>query len=360
MSLGGLYIIGTERHESRRIDNQLRGRAGRQGDPGRSRFYIALDDDLMRLFGGDRIAPMIEKLGLDDEAIEYGLLSKQIESAQKRVEGRNFDIRRHVLQYDDVMNAQREVIYGQRREVLSGADVRDQIQKMVDEQIELGIGEHCSEHSIPEEWDLKGLGEYLNELFTYPAGAFENLSEDQYMDMTVQKITERLKKEIWDAYMGLVHKAEEAQVDMCEVERVVLMRVVDQKWMDHIDDMDQLRQGIGLRAYGQKDPVVAYKIEGYNMFEEMVANIHHDVVRTLYHARINKVPAQREAPRAVETTASHAAPAGAHEGGSGAAAGAPNQPPRQMPVHAPKKIGRNDPCPCGSGKKYKNCCGKNA
>ena len=360
VSLGGLYIIGTERHESRRIDNQLRGRAGRQGDPGRSRFYIALDDDLMRLFGGDRIAPMIEKLGLDDEAIEYGPLSKQIESAQKRVEGRNFDIRRHVLQYDDVMNAQREVIYGQRREVLSGADVRDQIQKMVDEQIELGIGEHCSEHSIPEEWDLKGLGEYLNELFTYPAGAFENLSEDQYMDMTVQKITERLKKEIWDAYMGLVHKAEEAQVDMGEVERVVLLRVVDQKWMDHIDDMDQLRQGIGLRAYGQKDPVVAYKIEGYNMFEEMVANIHHDVVRTLYHARINKVPAQREAPRAVETTASHAAPAAAHEGGSGAAAGAPNQPPRQMPVHAPKKIGRNDPCPCGSGKKYKNCCGKNA
>ena len=359
-ALGGLYIIGTERHESRRIDNQLRGRAGRQGDPGRSRFYIALDDDLMRLFGGDRIAPMIEKLGLDDEAIEYGLLSKQIESAQKRVEGRNFDIRRHVLQYDDVMNAQREVIYGQRREVLSGADVRDQIQKMVDEQIELGIGEHCSEHSIPEEWDLKGLGEYLNELFTYPAGAFENLSEDQYMDMTVQKITERLKKEIWDAYMGLVHKAEEAKVDMGEVERVVLLRVVDQKWMDHIDDMDQLRQGIGLRAYGQKDPVVAYKIEGYNMFEEMVANIHHDVVRTLYHARINKVPAQREAPRAVETTATHAAPAGAHEGGSGAAAGAPNQPPRQMPVHAPKKIGRNDPCPCGSGKKYKNCCGKNA
>ena len=342
VALGGLYIIGTERHESRRIDNQLRGRAGRQGDPGRSRFYIALDDDLMRLFGGERIAPMIEKLGLEDDVpIEYGLLSKQIESAQKRVEGRNFDIRRHVLQYDDVMNAQREVIYQQRREVLDGADVREQIHKMVDEQIEYGIAAHCSEHAIPEEWDFKGLGEYLNGVFGYPATAFDNLTEQQLLDLTVSKLSEKLKGEIWNAYMGLVEKAQEANVDMGDVERIILLRVVDQKWMDHIDDMDQLRQGIGLRAYGQKDPVVAYKIEGYNMFEEMIANIQHDVVRTLYHARINKVPTRREAPKTVEGPAPAAEKTG----------------PR--PVRAAQKVGRNDPCPCGSGKKYKNCCGKN-
>ncbi len=358
VSLGGLYIIGTERHESRRIDNQLRGRAGRQGDPGRSRFYIALDDDLMRLFGGDRIAPLVEKLGMGDDSLDYRVLSRQIESAQKRVEGRNFDIRRHVLQYDDVMNAQREVIYGQRREVLQGADVRDQIRKMVEEEIDLGMNQYTSEHSIPEEWDLAGLGDYLHTLFGYPANAFAGLTEEQYMDLTVSKLSERLKKEIWDAYMGLVGKAEEAGIDMGEVERVILLRVVDQKWMDHIDDMDQLRQGIGLRAYGQKDPVVAYKIEGYNMFEEMVANIRHDVVRTLYHARINKVPEKREAPRAVEANDPGAARLDARQ--SANAGGAPQQTPRQMPVHAPKKIGRNDPCPCGSGKKYKNCCGRNA
>ncbi len=340
VALGGVYIIGTERHESRRIDNQLRGRAGRQGDPGKSRFYIALDDDLMRLFGGDRIAPMIEKLGLEDDVpIEYGLLSKQIESAQKRVEGRNFDIRRHVLQYDDVMNAQREIIYKQRREVLDGADVRDQIHKMVEEQIEYGVGMHCQENTIAEEWDLKGLAEYLNGVFRYPANAFDNLTEQQYLDLTPSKLTERLKGEIWNAYMSLVQKADEADVDMSEIERIVLLQVVDQKWMDHIDDMDQLRQGIGLRAYGQKDPVVAYKMEGFNMFEEMVANIQHDVVRTLYHARINKVPQRREPPKAVE---------GPAEAGA-----------VKKTVKAAPKIGRNDPCPCGSGKKYKNCCGRN-
>ena len=342
VELGGLYIIGTERHESRRIDNQLRGRAGRQGDPGKSRFYIALDDDLMRLFGGERIAPMIERLGLEEDVpIEYGMLSKQIESAQKRVEGRNFDIRRHVLQYDDVMNAQREVIYKQRREVLDGIDVHEQIHKMVDDQIEYGIGAHCSEHTIPEEWDFKGLEDYLHTLFAYPANAFDNLTEDQYAAITLKNLTEKLKKEIWDAYARLAKEAEAANVDMGEIERVVLLRVVDQKWMDHIDDMDQLRQGIGLRAYGQKDPVVAYKMEGYNMFEEMVANIQHDVVRTLYHARINRVPERREAPKAAE----------------GPAEAKPVK--KNVPVHAAQKIGRNDPCPCGSGKKYKNCCGKN-
>ena len=348
VALGGLYIIGTERHESRRIDNQLRGRSGRQGDPGRSRFYIALDDDLMRLFGGERIAPMIEKLGLEDDVpIEYGMLSKQIENAQKRVEGRNFDIRRHVLQYDDVMNAQREVIYKQRRQVLDGADMREQIHGMVDDQIAYGVGAHCSEHVIPEEWDFKGLNEYLNQVFAYPLGRFDNLSEQDYMKLDAGKLTDKLEGEIWSAYSHLVEQAEEAGVDMNEIERVVLLRVVDQKWMDHIDDMDQLRHGIGLRAYGQKNPVDAYKTEGSMMYDEMIANIQHDVVRTLYHARINKVPERREAPKAADP----AAVAQAQRTQNAA---------RQPVRNTQPKVGRNDPCPCGSGKKYKNCCGRNA
>ena len=348
VALGGLYIIGTERHESRRIDNQLRGRSGRQGDPGRSRFYIALDDDLMRLFGGERIAPMIEKLGLEDDVpIEYGMLSKQIENAQKRVEGRNFDIRRHVLQYDDVMNAQREVIYKQRRQVLDGADMREQIHGMVDDQIAYGVGAHCSEHVIPEEWDFKGLSEYLNQVFAYPLGRFDGLTEQDYMKLDAGKLTDKLEGEIWGAYSQLVAQAQEAGVDMNEIERVVLLRVVDQKWMDHIDDMDQLRHGIGLRAYGQKNPVDAYKTEGSMMYDEMIANIQHDVVRTLYHARINKVPERREAPKAADP----AAVAQAQRTQNAA---------RQPVRNTQPKVGRNDPCPCGSGKKYKNCCGRNA
>jgi len=348
VELGGLHIIGTERHESRRIDNQLRGRSGRQGDPGKSRFYIGLDDDLMRLFGGDRIAPMVERLGLEDDVpIEMGMLSKQIENAQKRVEGRNFDIRRHVLQYDDVMNAQREVIYGQRRQVLDGVDMHEQIHGMVEDTIEYIVGTYCNDHTISEEWDFKGLNENLNSVFGYPMGVFENLTEQQYMQLTVKKLTERLKGEIWAAYDRLEKQAVEAGVDMNEIERVVLLRVVDQKWMDHIDDMDQLRQGIGLRAYGHTDPVAAYKQEGSDMYDEMIANIRMDVVKTLYHARINKVPERKEAVKPVQTP-DQVAEAQRTQAG------------KKTVQRSAAKVGRNDPCPCGSGKKYKQCCGKNA
>ncbi len=339
VALGGLYIIGTERHESRRIDNQLRGRAGRQGDPGKSRFYIALDDDLMRLFGGDRIAPMVEKLGLEDDVpIEYGLLSKQIENSQKRVEARNFDIRRHVLEYDDVMNAQREVIYAQRRDVLHGADVRAQIHGMMDDQIDFAIGHFCPEAQIPEEWDWKALAEDLNDIFNYPIDAFDKMTEDDYMGMSVKKLNEKLKAETWMVYNKLIEETTKNDIDMSEIERIILLRVVDQKWMNHIDDMDQLRDGIGLRAYGQKDPAQMYKIEGSNMYDEMIANIQHDVVKTIFHAKINKVPERREAPKPVE-------------------GGAPVE--KRTVRKTDNKIGRNDLCPCGSGKKYKNCCGKN-
>ena len=339
VSLGGLYIIGTERHESRRIDNQLRGRAGRQGDPGKSRFYIALDDDLMRLFGGDRIAPMVERLGLEDDVpIEYGLLSKQIENSQKRVEARNFDIRKNVLEYDDVMNAQREVIYAQRRDVLRGADVRAQIHGMMEDQIDLALATFCPESQLPEEWDWKGLAEDLNDVFNYPVNAFDNLTEDDYMGMSHKKLSEKLKEETWAVYNRLIEETAKNDIDMSEIERIILLRVVDQKWMNHIDDMDQLRDGIGLRAYGQKDPAQMYKIEGSNMYDEMIGNIQHDVVKTIFHAKINKVPARREAPKPVEGAA----------------------PTEKRTVRkTDKKIGRNDPCPCGSGKKYKNCCGKN-
>jgi len=337
VELGGLHIIGTERHESRRIDNQLRGRSGRQGDPGSSRFYISLEDDLMRLFGSDRIKGLVASLGMqDDQPIEHKLLSGQIEQAQKRVEGNNFNIRKHVLQYDDVMNVQREIIYSQRRDVLEGKNLRDSIMNMVETLIDSAMEVYLGDTSYQDEWDLKGLAAYL-ERICIPSGYIDSL------DANVQVLTKPdLKKKLLEIAEEAYRKQEEVngEENMREAERVITLKVVDRKWMDHIDAMDQLRQGISLRAYGQKDPVMEYKFEGYEMFQDMVKSIQEEVVTLLYHIRVQaNMPKREKVAEPVE--ASHG-----------------NQP--RKPVVKDAKIGRNDPCPCGSGKKYKKCCGANA
>ncbi len=331
---GGLEIIGTERHESRRIDNQLRGRSGRQGDPGASRFYISLEDDLMRLFGSEKISGIVEALGLEeDQPIEHKMLSNAIETAQKRVEGRNFNIRKHVLQYDDVMNQQREVIYSQRQNVLNGEDLKASIIKMVEALIDHILQLYTTESPHPDEWNLDGLIEYTEGIFL-PKGAL-TITEEQREDLTRQELREKLLTIALERY-----EAKEREIGsehMRELERVVMLKVVDQKWMDHIDNMDQLRQGIGLRAYGQRDPVVEYKFEGFDMFEEMIRHIQEDTVKIIYHTHVEHLP-QREKV-AEPTSAVH---------GDGP----------QQPVVKGQKVGRNESCPCGSGKKYKKCCGK--
>lgn len=340
LEAGGLHIIGTERHESRRIDNQLRGRSGRQGDPGSSKFYISLEDDLMRLFGSDKVKGIAERLGVDEgQPIEYGLLSGQIEQAQKRVEGRNFDIRRHVLQYDDVMNIQREIIYGQRRRVLEGENIKDAVMDMLDTLVEDILNMYTGDVPHPEEWNIKGLIEHLERIFL-PKGALV-IPEEEVFDLTKEDLKGRVMEIARAEYD---RKEEEIGFEnMREAERVILLKVVDQKWMDHIDAMDQLRQGIGLRAYGQHDPVIEYKIEGYEMFEEMIHGIQEETISILYHLKIEK-----EMPRREQV----AKPLHASHGGE--------EETVRRPIVKGEKIGRNDPCPCGSGKKYKKCCGKNA
>lgn len=338
VAVGGLHIIGTERHESRRIDNQLRGRAGRQGDPGSSQFFIALEDDLMRLFGSDRFGGMIEKLGMDENTpIEAKMLTKQIENAQKRIESRNFDIRRHVLQYDDVMNQQREVIYGQRRQVLEGEDMHAQITGMVSNLIESAVSLHTGNGDSSSDWDIEGLAVYL-ERYCVPQGWLARHAGEY-------KTREDLQTALISAansYYGQ-REAELAQagLDMREFERVVLLSSVDRRWMDHIDAMDRLRDGIGLRAYGQKDPVVEYKFEGFEMFDEMVRLIREDTLLRLFHAQVRRPP---ERERVAHPTQARLAGIGGED--------------RKKPKVAAAKVGRNAPCPCGSGKKYKHCCGR--
>lgn len=338
IELGGLHVIGTERHESRRIDNQLRGRAGRQGDPGSSRFYISLEDDLMRLFGSEKIQSIVQSLGLEeDQPIEYGLLSRQIEQAQKRIEGNNFNIRKHVLQYDDVMNTQREVIYSQRRRVLEGEDLRDAIMGMLDTFVDDIIQRFTAEIHDPQEWNIKGMLEYLERIML-PSGSVV-ISEDELPNLT----REELKRRIIEAAEAAYAKQEEENgpENMREAERVILLKVVDKKWMDHIDAMDQLRQGIGLRAYGQKNPVDEYRIEGYEMFEEMIHSIQEETLHILFNIKIDReVPKREKVAEPLET----------NRGNDGV----------RKPIVKGKKVGRNDPCPCGSGKKYKKCCGRSA
>ena len=335
LQTGGLHIIGTERHESRRIDNQLRGRSGRQGDPGSTQFFISLEDDLMRLFGSDRIGPMVERLGLkDNEPLTAGLLTKQIENAQKRIEGRNYETRKYVLEYDNVMNRQREIIYGQRRRVLTGENVRDSIQRMTDHVIDFAAGSWMNSDDASE-WEWREATNYLENLCNHHGALEQNraLAEDNRA-----AFIEALKEDARAFYEEREKYMEENGIDMREVERVMLLRSVDARWMDHIDAMDQLRDGIGFRQYSGKNPVTEYQIESGHMFEELNHLIREDTVRRVYQTRVQVTPER------VQT----AKPTEARMAGDG-----PRQPKR---VKASEKIGRNDPCPCGSGKKYKNCC----
>jgi preprotein translocase subunit SecA len=334
---GGLHIIGTERHESRRIDNQLRGRSGRQGDPGSSRFYISLEDDLMRLFGSERLTKIVETLGLEDnQPIEHKMLTNAIENAQKKVEGRNFDIRKRVLQYDDVMNTQRGIIYEQRRTVLNGENLKESFIKMFEGIIDNVIVSYCSESQYSDMWDWEAIINYLESVFL-PKGALE-LTDEEKQSLDKEDLKEKLMEIVDKIYE---FKEEDIGVElMRELERVVLLRVVDEKWMDHIDAMDQLKNGIGLRAYGQRDPVVEYKFEGFQMFEDMVKSIQEDSVKLLVRSRIDREHAPQREKVAEPVNASHG-----------------DEP--KKPVTNNSKVGRNDLCPCGSGKKYKKCCGAN-
>ncbi len=345
LQTGGLHIIGTERHESRRIDNQLRGRAGRQGDPGSTQFFISLEDDLMRLFGSERIAAIVDRVGLgEDEPLQAGLLTKQIESAQKRIELRNFETRKHVLEYDNVMNRQREVIYGQRRRVLMGENIRGNIIGMGAKLIDAAMDRWCNAED-PAEWETGELTKYLEHLCVHP-GTVERLLEEGFQKDRANFIA-NLKTDAEGFYEERETALGEIGVDMREVERVMLLRAVDVRWMDHIDAMDQLRDGIGFRAYSGKNPVTEYQIEAGYMFDELNHLIREDAVRAICQARIEKAPERVQVVKKMqEGKAAQAARAGS---------GAP-QPRRVKPG---EKIGRNDPCPCGSGKKYKACCGKN-
>lgn len=359
LAAGGLHIIGTERHESRRIDNQLRGRAGRQGDPGSSRFYVSLEDDLMRLFGSDNIRGILDRLGVqDDERIESPLVTRAIENAQRKVESRNFTIRKHVLEYDDVLNQQRNVIYQQRRQVLEGAPLGDVLADMFRAVAEQVVERFASRDLVPEDWNLGGLIEHLRLNYL---GDQLSLTEQDLDTMERDELVERVVQVFQEA-----HAAKEAQIGsdtMRELERVILLRVVDSKWMEHLAAIDELREGIGLRAYGQRDPLVEYKFEAYEMFQDMIRRIQDEVVRLLLRVQIrsgqDQVPAValRRQRVAREDRAVHASFAGmaatGTEGAATAAAGAVQQQPVRV-----NKVGRNDPCPCGSGKKYKKCCGR--
>lgn len=335
---GGLYILGTERHESRRIDNQLRGRAGRQGDPGESSFYISLEDDLMRLFGSERIQKMMETLGIeDDEPIDQKILSGAIESAQKKVESKNFMIRKNVLEYDDVMNKQREIIYGQRLKVLAGEDIKTSIVSMIDETIERVVSAAVGEQKYIEPSMLDQIRTRFLGTILLPTDL--QYTADECDDLTIDSLKNLLKDRAHEVYA----KKEEMLTApiMRELERVVLLRNVDTKWMDHIDAMQELRNGIGLRAYGQHDPVVEYKREGFDMFDAMIDSIREDTVRMIYLAQVRR---QEEPKR--EQVAKETSSIGADDGTLAV----------KQPVHVGKKVGMNDPCPCGSGKKYKKCC----
>ena len=337
--LGGLHIIGTERHESRRIDNQLRGRCGRQGDPGSTRFYLSLEDDLMRLFGSDNISGIMDKLGMEeDEPIEHKIVTRSIESAQKKVEARNFEIRKQVLEYDDVMNQQREVIYDQRRQILEKADLKETVLDMASHIVDRSMDMYAPKEAYSEDWDVKSLISYAEEFYA-PAGF---LKEEKLQEMSRDELETFLHKVAVDYYNA--REENNTAPIMRELENLVMLKVVDSHWMEHLDAMDALREGIGLRAYGQRDPLVEYKFEAYEMFEAMKEAIVDDVVRYMYRVNVVTQPV-------VEDHLSEASTNNPNVDGS-------TETPKE-PVRNDSTVGRNDPCPCGSGKKYKNCCGKN-
>ena len=335
--LGGLFIIGTERHESRRIDNQLRGRSGRQGDPGESRFYISLEDDLMRLFGSERMMGIFNSLGFPEgEAIHHKMLSGAVEKAQMKIESNNYGIRKNLLEYDAVMNEQREIIYAERRRVLNGENMKDSILKMLHETIDKRVRANLNGEHGPEEWDMTPLAESI--LSIVPLQGISWNPKD-YAGETVDSLS-RMLQEKADAFYEAKEKEFPEPENLREVERVVLLRAIDQRWMNHIDDMEQLRQGIGLQAYGQKDPLVEYKFAGYDMFDEMTENISADTVRILCHIRIEQKVERKEVAKVTGTNKDDSVQ---------------KQPARRKE----SKVYPNDPCPCGSGKKYKQCCGRN-
>ncbi|MCI8857941.1 MAG: preprotein translocase subunit SecA [Lachnospiraceae bacterium] len=331
---GGLKIIGTERHESRRIDNQLRGRSGRQGDPGESQFFISLEDDLMRLFGSEKLMSMFNTLGVpENEQIQHKMLTSAIEKAQMKIESNNFGIRKNLLEYDQVMNEQREIIYAERRRVLDGESMRDVIYKMITDQVENTVDTCISSDQESEEWDLNE----LNQLLT-PIIPLKPVTSEDVQNIRSNELKHRLKEQAVKAYEMKEAEFPEAEA-VRELERVVLLKVIDRKWMDHIDDMDQLRQGIGLQAYGQRDPLVEYKMSGYDMFDGMIANIQEDTIRLLFHVRIEQKVEREQVAKVTGTNRDESLQKG---------------PKKRENV----KVYPNDPCPCGSGKKYKQCCGR--
>ena len=344
IAAGGLKIIGTERHESRRIDNQLRGRSGRQGDPGESRFYIGLDDDLMKIFGGDMITKVYNTLGADEDMpIESKMISKAVENAQKRVEGRNFSIRKNVLQYDDVMNTQREIIYKQRRQVLNGENMKENVFNMIDTLAEEMVNGYATEDGVNAE-------SLMSEVeTTYGISKLESLSEAK---INTENIISELQEKAHKIYEE--KEAEFGPENLRELERVVILKIVDERWMDHIDAMDELKDGIGLQAYGQKDPVVQYRIEGFDMFDQMIADIKLNVVKILMNARKREgAPARKESVKITSEGREEATLNLSENTAPNTSSG-----PKTPYVKKDAEVGRNDPCPCGSGKKYKNCCGK--
>ena len=331
---GGLFILGTERHESRRIDNQLRGRAGRQGDPGESRFFVSLEDDLMRIFGGERIQMMMETLKIEEDMpIENRILTKTIESSQRKIEGRNYSIRKNVLDFDDVMSQQRMTIYSQRAKVLNGDDVSENIKQMLRDTIKETVAQFC-QGEIADDWNIQGLREHF-------IGVITDHDDLQYTNEQLNSITREEIENLLQEKAAMLYEAKEKELGteiMREVERVVLLKNVDMKWMDHIDAMDELKKGIYLRSMGQRDPVVEYRFEGFAMFDEMIASIREDTVRMILTVHIRR----EEAPKREQVMKPEAENAGS------------NTPVKKT---AGQKVGRNDLCPCGSGKKYKKCCG---
>jgi preprotein translocase subunit SecA len=344
VELGGLYVLGTERHESRRIDNQLRGRAGRQGDPGASLFYLSLEDDLMRMFASDRVASIMERLKWpDDEPIEAKMVSKAVENAQRQIEELNYERRKNVLKYDDVMNAQREVIYGERQKILQGEDLKGQALEFVDEVVRAVVEEYLPADVFPEEWDLDALTTAVNEV--YPMKA----TEAELRELAdVVAIQEQLVEDALEAY-----DTKEAAVGegvMRELERVVLLNITDTKWREHLYEMDYLQEGIHLRAYGQRDPLTEYRREAFSMFEELVTSIRRDFVRYIYRVELVRQDQQQRAPQRVQENKAEV-----ESGSTGGSQEPVNSGASQQAVS--DKVPRNAPCPCGSGKKYKKCHG---
>jgi preprotein translocase subunit SecA len=336
---GGLHILGTERHEARRIDNQLRGRSGRQGDPGSSRFYLSLEDDLMRIFGSDRIAGLMSRLGMEEDVpIEHRMVSKAIENAQKKVEAHNFEIRKHILEYDDVMNQQRKVIYEQRRQILASEDLKEEVLGLAEDMLDGMVDFYCPGDAYPETWDVIGLKDAMTSKFSYRMTGIDPQSLSR----------EELRDKLWEA-VSRSYEEKEQEIGpelMRHLEKVFMLQAVDHQWKDHLLAMDHLKEGIGLRGYGQRDPLIEYKREGFEMFEEMKQRIVDTTVESIFRVRAAKGQ-EREIERRQQRQMAQLSFVGA---GDAAAA--------HQPVHVDKKVGRNDPCPCGSGLKYKKCHGK--